>query len=132
MTPTRKAARRALPAPTDGELRILQVLWSRGASTVRDVHDAFGGDSAGAYTTTLKLLQLMVEKGLVTVDKSSRQHIFAAVQSAAITERQMTQSLMHKVFGGSSSALVLRALEVERASPTELQQIRDLLDRLER
>jgi len=132
MTQPKKATRRAPPAPTDGELRILQVLWAHGPSTVRDVHDALGGDSAGVYTTTLKLLQLMVDKGLVTVDKASRQHIFAAVQSAAITERQMTQSLMHKVFRGSTSALVLRALEVERASPEELQQIRELLDKLER
>lgn len=132
MTAPKKAMRRALPAPTDGELRILQVLWVRGPSTVRDVHDAVGSDSASVYTTTLKLLQLMAEKGLVTVDKSARQHVFAAVQTAATTERQMTQSLMQKVFGGSTSALVLRALEVERTTPQELQQIRDLLDRLDR
>ncbi|MEP7344934.1 MAG: BlaI/MecI/CopY family transcriptional regulator [Gemmatimonadaceae bacterium] len=132
MTPLRKSNPRALPAPTDGELRILQVLWAEGPSTVRDVHDVLGGDSASVYTTTLKLLQLMAEKGLVTVDKSARQHVFAAVQAAATIERQMTQSLMRKVFGGSTSALVLRALEVERTTPEELQQIRDLLDRLDR
>jgi BlaI family transcriptional regulator, penicillinase repressor len=116
--------------PTNAELAILSVLWRRGPSTVRDVHEALGesrGDAVG-YTTVLKLLQIMTEKKLVKRDTRSRTHVYAAAASEATTRDQLLSDLVDRAFGGSSLALVLQALSTTRATPAELEQIRRLLD----
>jgi predicted transcriptional regulator len=116
--------------PTNAELAILSVLWRRGPSTVRDVHEALGegrGEAVG-YTTVLKLLQIMTEKKLVKRDTRSRTHVYAAAASEATTRDQLLSDLVDRAFGGSSLALVLQALSTTRATPAELEQIRRLLD----
>src|SRR5687768_12971242 len=99
---------RAPKKPTEAELGILQVLWSRGPSTVRDVAAALGRDDA--YTTVLKLLQIMAEKGLVTRDEAARTHVYAASFSQEDTQRQIVADLLDRVFEGSAAKLVLQAL----------------------
>jgi len=123
---SRGAGGAALPAPTDGELAILRSLWTRGPSTVRQVHEHLGRDTA--YTTVLKLLQIMTEKGLVRRDDEARSHIYAAAQPAQATQRQLLRNLVDKAFAGSASQLVLQALSAKRATPEELAEIRKLLD----
>ena len=116
--------------PTNAELSILSVLWQRGPSTVRDVHDALKAtrDDNVGYTTVLKLLQIMAEKKLVKRDTRSRTHVYAAAASEATTRGNLLSDLVDRAFGGSSLALVLQALSTTRATPAELEQIRRLLD----
>jgi len=116
--------------PTNAELAILGVLWQRGPSTVRDVHDALGSARSDAvgYTTVLKLLQIMAEKKLVKRDTRARTHVYATAVSEATTRNQLLSDLVDRAFGGSSLALVLQALSTTRATPAELEQIRRLLD----
>jgi BlaI family transcriptional regulator, penicillinase repressor len=121
-----------LPHPTDGELAILQVLWSQGPSTVRDVHEAMSHNRATGYTTTLKLMQIMAEKGLVKRDESRRTHIYEAAGNADRTRQQLVRSLLDRAFGGSAKALVMQALAANETSAEELIEIRKLLDSLER
>ena len=116
------------PRPTDAELAILRVLWRRGASTVRQVHDALSGDRPTAYTTALKMLQIMTEKGLVRRDDSDRTHVYQARLSEEQTQRQLVRDLLERAFGGSSTKLVMQALAARRTTPEELQQIRQLID----
>ena len=116
------------PRPTDGELAILRVLWERGASTVRQVHDSLIRERPTAYTTALKLLQIMTEKGLVRRDESDRTHIYHARLSEEQTQRQLVRDLVDRAFGGSASKLVLQALATKRASAEELTEIRKLID----
>jgi BlaI family penicillinase repressor len=118
--------RKAPPRPTNAELAILTVLWRRGPSTVRDVHEAVR-DPVG-YTTVLKLLQIMTEKGLVTRDERTRTHVYRAAVSEATTRGHLVSDLVERAFGGSSVALVLQALSTTPASRDELEQIRRLLD----
>ena len=118
----------SIPRPTDAELAILRVLWERGACTVRQVHDALGRERATAYTTALKMLQIMTEKGLVRRDESERTHIYQARLSEDQTQRQLVRDLVDRAFGGSSSKLVLQALSSKRASAEELTEIRRLID----
>ena len=113
--------------PTDAELAILRVLWTRGPSTVREVFDALGGE--GAYTTALKLLQIMTEKGLVRRDESERTHVYTAALSQDQTQQQIVGDLLDRVFDGSAAKLVLQALEARKASPGEIAEIRTLLDK---
>jgi BlaI family penicillinase repressor len=116
--------------PTNAELAILGVLWQRGPSTVREVHDqlrAARSDGVG-YTTVLKLLQIMAEKKLVKRDTRARKHVYAVAVSEATTRKQLLSDLVDRAFGGSSLALVLQALSTTRATPAELDQIRRLLD----
>ncbi len=116
--------------PSDGELAILRVLWDRGPSTVRDVHaDLSKGRDIG-YTTVLKLLQIMVDKGLVTRDESARSHVYQAAQGEAPTQACLLRELMDKAFEGSAASLVLRALSETPADPAELEAIQATLDRL--
>jgi predicted transcriptional regulator len=117
-----------LPRPTDAELEILRVLWERGPSTVRQVHEALAGTRETGYTTTLKLMQIMAEKGLVTRDESSRTHIYAARVSQEHTQRQLLNHLVDRAFGGSAAELVLRALSTRKSSDEELREIRKLID----
>lgn len=120
-----------LPRPTDAELGILRVLWKRGACTVRQVHDELGARAAVGYTTILKLLQIMTEKGLVTRDESRRTHVYQARRPEDVTQRQLVGDLLDRAFAGSAQKLVMQALEVKKATPEELAEIRALLDRLE-
>ncbi len=122
----------AAPRPTDAELAILRVLWSRGPSTVRDVHQALSASQESGYTTVLKLLQIMTDKGLVVRDESQRAHIYAARLSEQRTQRQLLVDLMDRAFGGSSAQLVLHALSDRPTSNEELRDIRALLDKIEK
>jgi predicted transcriptional regulator len=119
------------PRPTDAELAILRVLWERGPSTVRDVHDELNRHAPTGYTTVLKLLQIMTEKGLVVRDETQRAHIYESRYSEQKTQRQLLSDLVDRAFGGSSAKLVLQALSGRKANPDELNAIRSLLDRLE-
>ena len=112
--------------PTDAELAILRVLWTRGPSTVREVAEAMGRESA--YTTVLKLLQIMTDKGLVRRDESDRTHVYKATASEVQTKRQLVTELVNKVFEGSAGKLVMQALSAGKASPDEIAEIRKLLD----
>jgi predicted transcriptional regulator len=114
--------------PTDAELGILNVLWRHGASTVKQVHEVMG-ETTG-YTTTLKLLQNMTEKGLVIRDESQRAHVYQARHSETDTQRQLLTGLLYKAFGGSTSQLVVQALESKRATSKELAEIKKLIERL--
>ncbi len=119
------------PRPTDAELSILRVLWERGPSTVRDVHELLNQVSPTGYTTVLKLLQIMTEKGLVVRDESNRAHIYEARHSEQKTQRQLLDNLADRAFGGSAAKLVVQALSGRKASTDELNQIRALLNELE-
>ncbi|HTI38878.1 MAG TPA: BlaI/MecI/CopY family transcriptional regulator [Vicinamibacterales bacterium] len=121
-------SRTALPRPTDAELAILRILWDRGPSTVRQVHDVLGRDRPSAYTTALKLLQIMTEKGLVERDERDRTHVYHARLSEEQTQRQLVRDLVDRAFGGSAAKLVLQALASRHASADELREIRSILD----
>src|SRR5919109_4216309 len=121
-----------VPRPTEAELAILRVLWEQGPSTVRQVHETLSGDRPTGYTTTLKLLQIMTEKGLVRRDDRDRTHVFTARASEDQTQRQLTKDLLDRAFGGSAAKLVMHALSSRQASAEELSQIRRLLDDYER
>jgi len=119
------------PRPTDAELAILRVLWDRGPSTVRDVHDDLNRHATTGYTTVLKLLQIMTEKGLVVRDEAQRAHIYEARHSEQKTQRQLLSDLADRAFGGSAAKLVMQALSGRKTNPEDLEAIRNLLDRLE-
>jgi predicted transcriptional regulator len=119
---------RTPPRPTEAELEILRVLWERGPSTVRQVHEALATARETGYTTTLKLMQIMADKGLVTRDESSRTHIYAPRASQESTQRQLVSDLVARAFGGSAAELVLRALSSHTASDDELAEIRKIID----
>jgi predicted transcriptional regulator len=112
--------------PTDAELAILRVLWTRGPSTVREVAEAMGREDA--YTTVLKLMQIMTDKGLVKRDDSTRTHVYKATSSEDKMQKQLVTELLDKVFAGSAAKLVLQALDASKASPEEVAEIRRLLD----
>ena len=117
------------PRPTDAELAILRVLWERGPSTVRQVHEALSTrERTTAYTTALKLLQIMTEKGLVRRDEADRSHVYHPRLTQDQTQRQLVRDLLDRAFGGSSSKLVMQALNTKRATPEELGEIRKLID----
>ena len=118
--------KRSRRKPTDAELSLLRVLWERGPSTVRQVAEAL--DRATGYTTVLKVLQIMTEKGLVVRDETSRTHIYAAAFSQDQTQRQLVSDLLERAFGGSATQLVLQALASNKATPEELAEIRKLID----
>jgi len=120
-----------IPRPTDAELAILNVLWQRGASTVREVHDALSATHDTGYTTVLKLLQIMTDKGLVVRDESQRAHVYVPRYSEQRTQRQLLGDLIDRAFRGSPAQLVMQALSATRASAEELTAIRQLLDQME-
>lgn len=111
--------------PTDAELAILTVLWSRGPSTVRQIAEHMGREAG--YTTILKLLQIMTEKRLVVRDEGARTHIYAAAYTQDQTQRQLVTDLLERAFNGSAATLVLQALAATKTSPEELAEIRKLL-----
>ena len=118
--------------PTASELEILGVLWARGPSTVREVHDALSEKKALGYTTVLKLLQIMTAKGTVRRDEGQRAHVYEACQPATETKRQLAGDVLQRVFEGSASELMIHALEGRRTSRKELEELRRLLDEYER
>ena len=124
----KKNARR----PTDAELTILQVLWDRGSGTVREVYKILNNDRNVGYTTVLKLMQIMTDKGLVERDESCRPQLYCPRLPRELTERQLIKDLADRAFGGSAKRLVMQALEAKKASPDEMAQIEKILNRLER
>jgi BlaI family transcriptional regulator, penicillinase repressor len=120
------------PKPTDAELAILRVLWQRGPSTVREVWEQLNPRQETGYTNVLKMMQIMVEKGLVTRDESDRSHVYQAARSEEQTQRQVVGHLVERLFSGSAPKLVMQALATKRATPAELAAIRKLLDEMER
>lgn len=120
-----------LPKPTDGELAILRVLWDRGPSLVREVFEVMSGERDLGYTTVLKMLQIMTEKGLVTREEEGRGHRYAAAATEVQTQSHLVTDLLEKAFAGSALQLVTRALQSSRASRQEMAAIRDLLDQAE-
>ena len=117
-----------LKKPTEAELAILRVLWQKGPSTVRQVNDVLSQSRDTGYTTTLKLMQIMAEKGLVTRDEKDRTHVYAARWSQGQTQHQLVSDLVDRAFGGSAAALVLQALSANSASADELSEIERLID----
>jgi len=118
--------------PTAAELQILQVLWERGPSTVREVHDALQEEKALGYTTVLKLMQIMTTKGLVRRDENQRAHVYEAQQPAEKTKRQFAADMLERVFDGSARELMLHALASQRSTRQEIEELRNLLDEHER
>jgi len=118
--------------PTAAELQILQVLWERGPSTVREVHEALQEEKALGYTTVLKLMQIMTTKGLVRRDENQRAHVYEAQQPAEKTKRQFAADMLQRVFDGSARELMLHALASQRSTRQEIEELRNLLDEHER
>src|SRR6202789_2999790 len=116
------------PRPTDAELEILTVLWSLGPSTVRDVHETIAARRPTQYTTVLKLLQIMAEKGIVERNEEARAHLYRASRPMEWTQRQLAGDLLERAFGGSATNLVMGALASRKTSKKELAEIRKLLD----
>jgi predicted transcriptional regulator len=126
-------AKLSLPRPTDTELEILRVLWQRGPSTVREVQETIGETRATGYTTVLKMLQIMTEKGLVRRDERQRAHVYEARLAQEQTQQQLVGDLLERAFDGSATNLVMQALATKKkASAEELSQIRQILDEYER
>jgi predicted transcriptional regulator len=117
--------------PTEAELRILQVLWECGPRSVRDIRGILNESKPTGYTTALKMLQIMTEKGLVDRDESVRPQIYRAKYSQEHTQRRLLSDLLNRAFGGSVRALVLQALSTKKSTPEELEAIGKLLDRIE-
>ena len=113
--------------PTGAELAILQVLWEQGPCTVRQVHEALKGSQATGYTTKLKTMQIMAEKGLVVREESHRSHVYTAAVSRNQTQRKAVKHIIERVFSGSSTNLVMRALATKKPSREELEQVRQLI-----
>lgn len=116
--------------PTESELEILQILWNRGKATVREVHEELSVSKESGYTTTLKLMQIMFEKGLVTRDDSNKTHIYEPLISKESTQKQMVGKMVTSLFGGSTSSLVMQALGSGATSKEELEEIQKILDNL--
>jgi predicted transcriptional regulator len=121
-------ARPALPRPTDAELTVLRVLWANGPQTVRQVHEELHADRPVGYTTTLKMMQIMADKGLVERDESARSHVYRAKSSEEKTQRQLIRDLLTRAFGGSAQKLFVQALAETKATPQEMAEIRRLVE----
>ena len=118
--------------PTPAELAILRVLWRKGPSTVRDVHEAVYGANAAGYTSALKIMQNMLAKGLVTRTDEARQHVYAAAVSERPTMNRLVRGWIDSAFAGSSLALAMQALDARPIPPDELAQLKAMIERLER
>lgn len=123
--------KREFVKPTEKELEILQILWNSGPVAVKDVHDAMGGDERNGYTTILKLMQIMHEKGLVARQKSGKLHLYEALASRDDTRQFMLDKMIHSVFQGSAMQLVMSALGNTKSSKAELSEIKRYLEKLE-
>ena len=120
------------PRPTDAELEILTVLWSRGPATVRDVHETIASRKPTQYTTVLKQMQVMAEKGLVLRNEDQRAHVYEAARPREWTQRQLAGDMLQRAFNGSAKSLMIGALSSRKASKAELAELRVLLDEYER
>ena len=118
--------------PTDSEMKILSVIWEHGPKTVREVYDLISQKETIGYTTVLKFMQIMTEKGLLERDASVRPQIFSAAQPQQQTQKMMLRDLVDRAFAGSPGNLALQALSTRKSTPQELREIRALLDKLER
>lgn len=116
---------------TEKELEILQIVWDKGEVSVKDVHEALGGDEENGYTTILKFMQIMHEKGLVTRQKSGKLHVYKAVPSLENTRQQLLDKMINTIFQGSASQLVMSALGNSKSSREELREIKEYLEKLE-
>jgi predicted transcriptional regulator len=121
-----------LPRPTDAELEILTVLWSRGASTVREIHETINERKPAQYTTVLKMLQIMAEKGLVRRDEKQRAHLYEAARPREWTQKQLAGDLLQRGFAGSAARLLQGALSARKTSKAELAELRKMLDEYEK
>ena len=121
-----------LPRPTDAELEILTVLWSRGPATVRQVQDCVCARKPTQYTTVLKMLQIMAEKGLVRRDEKQRAHVYRAARPREWTQRQLAGDLLQRAFAGSARNLLVGALSAQKATKQELSELHRLLDEYEK
>jgi BlaI family penicillinase repressor len=119
------------PRPTDAELEILTVLWSRGPATVRDVHEIIAARRPTQYTTVLKQMQVMAEKGLVSRNEDQRAHVYEAARPREWTQRQLAGDMLQRAFNGSAKSLMIGALSSRKASKAELAELRALLDEYE-
>jgi BlaI family transcriptional regulator, penicillinase repressor len=117
--------------PTEKEMEILQAVWEKDAVSVKDVHEALGGEKTNGYTTILKLMQIMHEKGLLSRQKNGKLHLYKAAQSQANTRQHMIDKMIDTVFQGSATQLVMSALGNKKSSKEELDEIRKYLDNLE-
>ena len=124
-------ARRKSERPTDRELTILRILWDKGPSTVRQVNEAMSRDEETGYTTTLKLMQIMTEKGLLARDESKFKHVYRPALTEEKAQKQLVGDLLDKAFSGSAEKLVMRALSAKKVSSKELARIRKMLDEFE-
>jgi BlaI family transcriptional regulator, penicillinase repressor len=124
--------KKEMPRPTGGELEILRVLWERGPSTVREVQETLDQTKPTGYTTVLKLLQIMADKGLVTRDEKQRAHVYSARVAQEQTQRQLLSDLLERAFNGSALNLVMQALATKKTSKEELSKIKQLLEDYER
>jgi len=122
----------SLPKPTHAELEILTVLWSRGATTVREVHEILTARKPTQYTTVLKVMQIMAEKGLLHRDERERAHVYEAARPREWTQRQLAGDLLQRAFDGSARSLMLGALSARKASKKDLAELRQLLDEYEK
>jgi len=117
--------------PTEKELEILQIVWEKKAVSVKDIHEALGGDANNGYITILKFMQIMLEKGLVTREKSGKLHLYKAVPSMENTQQQLLDKMIDTIFKGSATQLVMSALGNSRSSKQDIQEIKDYLEKLE-
>ena len=124
-------ARRKTARPTDRELTILRILWDNGPSTVRQVNEVMSQDEDTGYTTTLKLMQIMTEKGLVLRDDSQFKHVYRPALTEEKAQKQLVGDLLERAFSGSAEKLVMRALSAKKVSAKELASIRKMLDEFE-
>ena len=125
-------ARNEKQPPTEAELAILRVLWDLGPCTVREVHEALGGDDRTRYTTTLKQLQVMAEKRLVKRDESQRSHVYKAIADEMKTERSLVRSFLDRMFEGSVQKMVMHALDAGKVTDDELAEIKRILKEREK
>ena len=124
-------AAKKITKPTQKELEILQILWEKPNTSVREVFEKMGGEDKNGYTTILKLLQIMLEKGLVTRQKSGKLHLYTAIPTKSTAQNQVVNKMSDTLFQGSASSLVMNVLGNSKASKKELQQIREYLDKLQ-
>jgi BlaI family transcriptional regulator, penicillinase repressor len=123
-----KFKRQSLPKPTEAELELLRVLWEKGPATVRELHDEVNLQRAVGYTSVLKILQIMTEKGLVEREESAKAHIYRAAASQEETQNQLLRDLSERLFSGSAAQLAMHALAMQPASTEELDEIRNLIE----
>jgi BlaI family penicillinase repressor len=124
-----KLKKQILPKPTEGELELLRVLWEKGPATVRELHDEVNLQRTVGYTSVLKILQIMTEKGLVEREESAKAHIYRAAASQEDTQNQLLRDLSERLFAGSAAQLAMHALAMQPTSAEELEEIRTLIER---